>query len=53
MDNHNRSSERYFGLMSRCLSEGREKDFRKAEEKRQVDIRIRGFICHESKDKNA
>ena len=28
------------------------KDFRKAEEKRQVDIRIRGFICHGSKDEN-
>ena len=28
------------------------KDFCKAEEKRQVDIRIRGFICHGSKDEN-
>ena len=40
------------GLMSRCVSEGRVKDFREAEEKRQVDIRIRGFICHGSKDEN-
>ena len=40
------------GLMSCCLREGRVKDFRKAEEKRQVDIRIRGFICHGSKDEN-
>ena len=39
-------------LMSRCLSEARVKDFREAEEKRQVDIRIRGFICHGSKDEN-
>ena len=30
----------------------RVKGFRKAEEKRQVDIRIRGFICHGSKDEN-
>ena len=28
------------------------KDFREAEEKRQVNIRIRGFICHESQDEN-
>ena len=28
------------------------KDFREAEEKRQVDIRIRGFICHGSQDEN-
>ena len=52
IDNHNRSCERYIGLMSRCLSEGRVKDFREAEEKRQVDIRIRGFICHGGKDEN-
>ena len=50
IDNHNRSCERYIGLMSRCLSEGRVKDFRKSDEKRQVDIRVRGFICHGSKD---
>ena len=50
--NHNRSCERYIGLMSLCLSEGRVKDFREAEEKRQVDTRIRGFICHGSKDEN-
>ena len=30
--------------MSRCLSEGRVKDFREVEEKRQVDIRITGFV---------
>ena len=52
IDNHNRSCERYIGLTSRCLSEGRVKDFREAEEKRQVDNRIRGFICHGSKDDN-
>ena len=52
IDNHNRSCERYIGLTSRCLSEGRVKDFREAEEKRQVNIRIRGFICHGSKDDN-
>ena len=52
IDNHNRSCERYIGLMSRCLSEGRGKDFCKAEEKRQVDIRIRGFICYGSKGEN-
>ena len=40
IDNHNRSCERYIGLMSRCMSEGRVKDFREAEEKRQVDIGI-------------
>ena len=52
IDNHDRSCERYIGLMPRCLSEGRMKDFREAEEKRQVYIRIRGFICHGSKDEN-
>ena len=40
--------DRYIGLTSRCLSEGRVKDLKK----RQVDIRIRGFICHGSKDEN-
>ena len=52
IDNHNRSRERYIGLMSRCLSEGRVKDFRNAKEKLQVDIRIRGCICHGSRDEN-
>ena len=52
IDNDNRSCERCIGLTSRCLSKGRVKDFCEAEEKRQVDIRIRGFICHESKDEN-
>ena len=52
IDNHNRSCERYIGLMSRCLSKGRVKDFREAEEKPQVDTGIRGFICHGSKDEN-
>ena len=52
IDNPNRSSERYIGFISRCLSEGRVKDFREAEEKRQVNIRIREFICHGSKDEN-
>ena len=50
IDNHSRSNERYIGLMSRCLREGRVKDFRKSDEKRQVNIRVRGFICHGSKD---
>ena len=52
IDNHNRSCKRCIGLMSRCLSEERVKNFREAEEKRQVDIRIRGFICLGSKDEN-
>ena len=34
IDNHNRSCERYIGLMSRCLSQGRVKDFRVTKEKR-------------------
>ena len=33
IDNHNRSCERYIGLMSHRLSEGRVKDLRKAEKK--------------------
>ena len=49
--NHNRSCERYIGLMSCCLSEGRVKDFREAEEKRQVDTKIRGFFVTEAKTK--
>ena len=50
INNHNRSCKRCIGLMSRCLSE--ERVNREAEEKRQVDIRIRGFICLGSKDEN-
>ena len=52
IDSHNCCCERYIGLMSRCLSEGRVKHFCEAEEKRQVDMRIRGFIRHGSKDEN-
>ena len=47
IDNHNRS----WREMVLCHNAW-EKGFRKAEEKRQVDIRIRGFICHGSKDEN-